>query len=96
MRSSVVGVYASSPLNSGELRTSSGRVTQAPSAVSCTLPQSSRSRVRPSPSRVRPSPTTVQPVGGKTGPITVVHSGSLVFMLTASLEKHEAPPHGHW
>ena len=32
-----------------------------------------------------------------TGPSSRVHSGSLLFMLTATFEKHDAPlPHAHW
>ena len=80
LRSPAVGTPASRPLSSSELRTDSGKLTNAPSAVSSTLPQSSIANDAPDP-----------PHTPSTGPSTRVHSGALVFRLTATLAKHDAP-----
>jgi hypothetical protein len=87
-RSPSSGARESSPANVDEALTSSGRDTNAPFAVSSTEPQSSSAKATLS--------SALQSAGASIGPSTVVHSGSLVFKLTASLAKHEPPPHGHW
>lgn len=80
--SPAVGPLTSSPLTPPDVRTDSGRLTNTPSAVSSTDPQSSSAKDTPSPPHV---------VDGVTGPSTSVHSAALVFRLTATFVKQLAP-----
>ena len=80
--SPAVGPLTSRPLTPPDVRTDSGRLTNTPSAVSSTDPQSSSANDNSSPPHV---------LAGVTGPSTSVHSEVLVFRLTATFTKQLAP-----